>query len=166
MRRRSLRGIRDVDVAGKSVLVRGDLDVDDGDNPRVNAVRELVNRLISESVKKIKVIGHRETEYPVCDQLRGEFPGVEFDDRLRDDPGEKGNSEEFAARLAEGGGVYVNEAFATNHRKHASIDALPRLMARQGKVVCVGERFGKEVEILEELIVKVNSNRKSVLVIG
>ena len=166
MRDKSLRSIRDVDPASKSVLVRGDLDVDDGENPRIESVRAVVNQLLNLSVDQLKVIGHRETAFPICEQLRREYPNVEFDDRLREDPGEKANSEEFAARLAEGWDVYVNEAFATSHRKHASIGALPRLMRGRGKVVCVGERFEKEVEMLNELMIKVNSTRKSVLVIG
>ncbi|OGC91622.1 hypothetical protein A3D85_00900 [Candidatus Amesbacteria bacterium RIFCSPHIGHO2_02_FULL_47_9] len=158
-----LKSIRDVEVGGKSVLVRGDLDVDDGDNPRVRAVREVINLLGSRSAGRVKVIGHRETNYDICVQLRGEFGAVEFDDRLRDNRGEKENSEEFARQLADGWDVYVNEAFATSHRKHASIDALPRLMAGEGKQVCVGERFYAELEKLDEVWTKVG---RKVLVIG
>lgn len=158
-----MRSIADVEVTGKRVLVRGDLDVEDGENPRVESVRSVVKWLSRSVAKKIKVIGHRETNYLICKQLRGEFPDVEFDDRLRDDPGEKANSGEYAARLAKGWEVYVNEAFATSHRKHASLDALPRLMKGQGKPVCLGLRFGKELEMLSQ--VWSNPGRR-VLVIG
>ncbi|MGB9771222.1 MAG: phosphoglycerate kinase [Candidatus Kapaibacteriota bacterium] len=40
---------------------------------------------------------------------------------------EEENSIEFAQKLRRLGDVYVNDAFATCHRAHASIDALPRL---------------------------------------
>ncbi|MGB9913778.1 MAG: phosphoglycerate kinase, partial [Candidatus Kapaibacteriota bacterium] len=40
---------------------------------------------------------------------------------------EEENSVEFAQKLRRLGDVYVNDAFATCHRAHASIDALPRL---------------------------------------
>lgn len=151
MKGQSLRSIRDVEVAGKSVLVRGDFDVDDRDNPRTESVRGIVKFLTERGAKKIKVIGHTETQCRVADDLRKEFPEAEFDDKLRNNPGEKGNSEKFAAQLAEGWGVYVNEAFATSHRLHASIDALPRLMKQQGKEVCIGLRFETEIEKLNKI---------------
>lgn len=143
-----LPSISEVEVAGKAVLVRGDLDVEDGENPRVDAVREVIKRLSDEGAGKIRVIGHRETNFDICIQLRGEFPEVEFDDQLRVDPGEKADDEEYAKKLAEGWDVYVNEAFATSHRKHASIDALPRWMKKNKRWVCLGMRFEKEIEML------------------
>lgn len=39
-------------------------------------------------------------------------------------PGEEKNDRAFAARLAEWGDIYVNEAFANSHRAHASMVAL------------------------------------------
>src|SRR3989344_8823200 len=119
----SLITVKDINFSGKNVLVRGDFDVDDRDNPRTESVRQIVKWLIEQKAEKIKVIGHTETRYPVVVDLRGEFPGAEFDDGLRKNPGEKENSEEFAAQLAQGWDVYINEAFATSHRKHASIVA-------------------------------------------
>ncbi len=155
-----------IDFLGKKVLVRGDLDVDDGDNPRVFSVRKIVVQLLSCPVAQLKVIGHRETQFPICDQLRSEFPGVEFDDGLRTNSGERENSLEFAKELAEGWDVYVNEAFATSHRRHCSIDALPRLMASQGKQVCVGFRFEKEIEMLAKIQKLENSKNQKVFVVG
>jgi phosphoglycerate kinase len=164
-----VRGIKTVDelkIEGKAVLVRGDLDVEDGENPRVNSVRNIVKTLVCRDAKRVKVIGHRETKYPICDQLRSEFPGVEFDDGLRLDPGEKANSEEFARRLAERWDVYINEAFATSHRKHTSFDTLPRHMKSEGKEVGLGMRFVVEMEKLDRVKELLKSGCKSVLVIG
>ncbi len=49
-------------------------------------------------------------------------------ENLRKDPREKGNDPEFAAELARMADIYVNEAFAVTHRKHASIVGLPLLL--------------------------------------
>src|SRR3989344_1843126 len=161
--KKKLPVVSSLDVGGKNVLVRGDLDVDDRDNPRTESVRQIVKWLIERRAEKIKVIGHTETQYPVVVDLRREFGEIEFNDGLRKNLGEKADSEEYAARLAEGWDVYVNEAFATSHRKHASIDALPRLMASQGKQVSIGLRFEKEIEMLSQVWDKPG---KRILVIG
>jgi len=163
MKGQSLKSIKEIDVVGKNVLVRGDLDVDDKDNPRTESVRQAVKYLLENGAKKIKVIGHSETQYRVVDDLRREFPEVEFDDRLRDNPGEKGNSEKFAAQLAEGWDVYVNESFAVSHREHASLVALPKLMKQEGKPVCIGLRFGLELKKLTQVWEKPG---RRILVIG
>src|SRR3989344_2476281 len=54
--------------------------------------------------------------------------GVLFLENLRRDPGEKSGSEEFARRLAALADIYVNEAFASSHRAHASITGIPRFL--------------------------------------
>ncbi len=155
--------VRNLDVSGKKVLVRGDFDVDDGDNPRVRSVVEMVKFLLERGAAKIRVIGHRETDYPICDDMRKLFPGVEFDDSMRKNPGEKANDEIFARELAEGWDVYVNEAFATSHRKHASIVALPTVMKQMGRQVALGLRF--EIE-MQKLMLVWEKQGKKVLVIG
>jgi phosphoglycerate kinase len=47
-------------------------------------------------------------------------------ENLRFHPGETANDEAFAAALASLGDVYVNDAFGTAHRAHASTEGLPR----------------------------------------
>ncbi|MBI2100749.1 MAG: phosphoglycerate kinase [Candidatus Vogelbacteria bacterium] len=49
-------------------------------------------------------------------------------ENLRRDPGEAANDPEFVTRLARLGELYVNEAFASSHREHASIIGLPRCL--------------------------------------
>ena len=154
---------KDIEAAGKKILVRGDLDVDDGDNPRVSSVRGVIELLIDKKAEKIKIIGHRETNFDICAQLRQEFPDVEFDDKLRANPGEKTNDPEFAMALAADWDIYINEAFATSHRKHCSIDALPRVMKAEGKIVGIGEQFALELVRLDK-VWKIPGKR--ILVIG
>lgn len=67
-------------------------------------------------------------------------------ENLRFDPGEESNDPEFAKKLASLGDCFVNEAFASSHREHASIVSLPKLLPH-----AVGLRFEKEVENLSKV---------------
>ncbi len=49
-------------------------------------------------------------------------------ENLRFHAGEEANDPDFAARLAELGDCYVNDAFSCAHRAHASTEALARLL--------------------------------------
>jgi phosphoglycerate kinase len=49
-------------------------------------------------------------------------------ENLRFHPGEEANDEEFARELASLGDVYIDDAFSTAHRAHASIAALAHLL--------------------------------------
>jgi phosphoglycerate kinase len=161
--RENLPKIRETDVSGKKVLVRGDFDVDDGDNPRADSIREIVKYLLEKRAANIKVIGHTETNYDLAGQLRNEFSGVGFDSGIRSNPGEKENSEEYAGLLAGDAEVYVNEAFATSHRKHASIVGIPKIIRERGGQAVIGLRFEKELEMLSQVWRKTG---RRILVIG
>lgn len=65
-----------------------------------------------------------ETEKIVKSAVPGQVVLLE---NLRFYKGEEENSLEFAMELRKLGEAYVNDAFGTCHRAHASIDALPRL---------------------------------------
>jgi phosphoglycerate kinase len=49
-------------------------------------------------------------------------------ENLRFHEGEEANDADFAAELAKLGDLYVNDAFSTAHRAHASVEALARLL--------------------------------------
>ncbi len=149
--------VSELDIAGKAVLVRGDLDVDDLDNPRFESVKQIVRWLNGQMAKRIKVIGHGGNIGMVSEL------NVDLNWDLRADEREKKNDVEFARELALGFDVYVNESFAVSHRKHTSIDALPRLMKSEGKPVAIGLRFAKELEMLGQVM---NSPEPKLLVVG
>jgi phosphoglycerate kinase len=68
-------------------------------------------------------------------------------ENLRFDPGEEKNDPDFAAALASLGGAYVNDAFGSSHRAHASVVGVPeRLPAAAGLLL------EDEVEKLELLL--------------
>ncbi len=77
--------------------------------------------------------------------VKSAVPGqVVLLENLRFHKGEEENSLEFARELRKLGEVYVNDAFGTCHRAHASIDALPRLFEDRFS----GALLNKEIEYL------------------
>lgn len=68
-------------------------------------------------------------------------------ENLRFHEGEEANSPDFVAKLLELADVYVNDAFGTMHRSHASTVGLPKLVAQRG----AGLLVQKEVKYLSAL---------------
>lgn len=66
-------------------------------------------------------------------------------ENLRFHPGEETNDERFAAELASLGDVFINEAFGTAHRSHASTVAITKFV----KTAAAGYLMKREVEWLE-----------------
>jgi len=71
-------------------------------------------------------------------------------ENLRFHPGEKANNPEFAARLSEPFSHYVNDAFGTAHRAHASVEATARRYARGRKAA--GLLMEREVAALGKVV--------------
>jgi phosphoglycerate kinase len=67
-------------------------------------------------------------------------------ENLRFNPGEEGNSPEFAASLIKGIDMYVNDAFGAAHRAHASIVGPPKTLPS-----AAGRLLQREVEVLGNL---------------
>lgn len=165
--------IKDLDFSGKRVLLRADVDVEmevAKDDLRIKTLVSLVKTLSEES-ERIVIIGHKGRPgrkrdknlslKPLADLL-GEMMDVEdahLMENLRFNKGEEENDEYFAKHLAEEGDVFVNEAFASSHRKHASIVSLPNLLPH-----AAGPRFVKEVESLSKVFS--NPERPVVALLG
>jgi phosphoglycerate kinase len=71
-------------------------------------------------------------------------------ENLRFHKGEEKNDPQFAAQLAKLGDVYVNDAFGTAHREHASTFGVPQLL--QGKPRVIGFLIQKELKFLGDAI--------------
>jgi len=69
-------------------------------------------------------------------------------ENLRFEPGETTNDPEFAAQLAALADVYVNDAFGTAHRAHASTEGVVHLVPLHA----AGLLLQKEVETLEKIL--------------
>jgi len=73
-------------------------------------------------------------------------------ENLRFHPGETKNTPEFAKQLAELADLYVNDAFGTAHREHASMYGVPSALG-PGKRVC-GFLVEKELQYLGQALAK------------
>lgn len=80
-------------------------------------------------------------------------------ENLRFYPGEEKNDSKFARQLAELGDLYVNEAFASSHRAHASVSAITRLLPSYA-----GPLLEQEILNLSKLLAK--PKRPFVILLG
>jgi phosphoglycerate kinase len=150
----NLPKVSDIDVSGKKVLLRLDLDTEpDPNDLRIKASEETLNYL-KEKGAQIIILGHKGRPDGKVDEGLSLKPfqpifdkwGAKVEENLRFDPGEEANDGEFEKKLASLGDVYINEAFASSHREHASIVGLPKLLPH-----AAGFRFLKEVENLSKV---------------
>jgi phosphoglycerate kinase len=86
--------------------------------------------------------------------------GVAMLENLRFAPGEEGNDEVFARALAAYADVYINDAFGTAHRAHASTVGMLRFVSQKG----MGLLMEREVKFLGKLVGEVE--RPFITVIG
>jgi phosphoglycerate kinase len=71
-------------------------------------------------------------------------------ENLRFHPEEEKNDASFAAQLAELADLYVDDAFGSSHRAHASVDALPRRMPKPA----AGFLMENEIRYLAEALAR------------
>jgi phosphoglycerate kinase len=154
---RTPRSVREADVAGKTVLVRSDLNVplDAGrvaDDTRIRASLPTLELLLARGAAAVHVcshLGRPKTEEdratyalaPVEARLRELLP----DDRLsvlentRFHPGETSNDEGYARELADGCDLYVNDAFGSAHRAHSSTEGVAHLLPAYAGLLLLDE---------------------------
>ncbi len=78
-------------------------------------------------------------------------------ENLRFHPGEEANDPEFARELASLVDIFVNDCFATSHRKHASIVGVPKLLPSYA---------GLRLLVETQLIASLQSRRPLLFIIG
>ena len=136
--------MRDADVAGKHVLVRADLNVplEEGrvaDDTRIRAALPTLELLLERGAEEVRVCSHLGRPKgpdpafsmdPVRTRLRELVPDrrIVVLENTRFKPGETKNDHGFARELAKGCELYVNDAFGSAHRAHASTEAVARLL--------------------------------------
>ena len=85
---------------------------------------------------------------PVRRAMATLVPGVDVLENLRFDPGEEANDPEFVRRLVEGFDFFVNDAFGSSHRSHASIVGPPAYLPS-----AAGRLLQREVAALSRILV-------------
>jgi phosphoglycerate kinase len=151
------RSVRDPEVAGKTVLVRADLNVpfEDGrvaDDTRIRASLPTLQLLLERGAAELHVCSHlgrpktdedraKYSMTPVAERLRELLPDerVRVLENTRFDPGETKNDERFARELAEGCDLYVDDAFGSAHRAHASTEAVAHLLPAYAGLLLLAE---------------------------
>ena len=149
------RSVRDADVESKVVLVRADLNVplEDGkvaDDTRIRAALPTLELLLERDASRIRVcshLGRPKSEdpafriEPVREHLRSLLPDerIEVLENTRFHPGETKNDPEFARELAQGCDVYVNDAFGSAHRAHASTVGVAQLLPAYAGLLLLAE---------------------------
>lgn len=104
----------------------------DGEEDRKKFSLEPVAENLAQKLNREVVL----MESPDSDAPRGLLAEGRFDkiillENLRFHPGEEKNSNELAQKWAKYTDIYVNDAFGSCHRAHASIDALPKVMPQK-----------------------------------
>jgi phosphoglycerate kinase len=171
------RSVERAEVAGRVVLVRADLNVplEGGrvaDDTRIRAALPTLELLLSRGAEEVRVCSH--LGRPKTDEDRAKYAIAPVAERVaelvgdervhvlentRFDPRETKNDPSFARELAEGCDLYVNDAFGSAHRAHASTEAVAHVLpAYAGKLLLA------ELENLGRLLGEVA--RPFVLVIG
>ena len=169
------RSVRDAEVAGKRVLVRADLNVplEDGrvaDDSRIRAALPTLELVLEGGAAEVAVCSHlgRPKGFdptlsmrPVEERLRALVPAgpLVVLDNTRFDPRETENDESFARELAAGRDVFVNDAFGSAHRAHASTVGVAEILP-----AFAGLLLERELEELGKLLGEVE--RPFVLVSG
>jgi phosphoglycerate kinase len=172
------RSVEAAEVDGKVVLVRSDLNVplEDGriaDDTRIRSSLPTIELVLERGAREVRVCSHLvrpkgpdETFAiaPVRERLR-ELVGderVTVLENTRFNPGETKNDESFARELAEGCDLFVNDAFGSAHRAHASTVGVAQLLPAYAGLLLLAEleNLGKLLGDVERPFVIVSGGAK------
>ncbi|MBU1291660.1 MAG: phosphoglycerate kinase [bacterium] len=123
---------------------------------RLDPVAKRLSELLEQEVKKLNDCIGEEVEKIVSNMQKG---GVVLLENLRFHPEEEKNDYEFSKKLANLADIFVNDAFGTAHRAHASTFGVARMLPSYA-----GFLMAKEIEVLSNLIE--NPERPFVVVLG
>jgi phosphoglycerate kinase len=172
------RSVRDAEVAGKRVLVRSDLNVplEDGriaDETRIEASLPTLRLLVERDAAGVRVCSHLGrpkgpdpafTIEPVRARLRELLPDerIEVLENTRFNPGETKNDPGFARELADGCELFVEDAFGSVHRAHASTVGVAELLPAYAGLLleCELNELGKLLGDVERPFVLVSGGAK------
>ena len=172
------RSVETADVAGVHVLVRADLNVplEDGrvaDDTRIRAAVPTLQLLLERGAAGIAVCSHlgrpkgHDPAFAIA-PVAARLAELVADERVcvlentRFDPGETANDTDSARRLAEGMDLYVNDAFGSAHRAHASTEAVAHLLPAYAGLLMLQEleHLGRLLDDVERPFVLVAGGAK------
>jgi phosphoglycerate kinase len=149
------RSIENTDVDGKIVLVRSDLNVplEDGrvaDDTRIRSSLPTLQLLLDRGAREVRVCSHLgrpkgpDDKYaiaPVRERLHDLLPDERITvlENTRFNAGETTNDEAFARELAAGCDLYVDDAFGSAHRAHASTVGVTELLPAYAGLLLLAE---------------------------
>jgi len=149
------RSVETAEVGGKRVLVRADLNVplEDGavaDDTRIRAAVPTIRLLLDRDAAEVAVCSHlgrpkgHDPAFAIA-PVAARLGELVADDRLRVlentrfDPGETKNDADTARRLADGMDLYVDDAFGSAHRAHASTEAVAHVLPAYAGLLLIAE---------------------------
>ena len=149
------RSVETAEVGGKRVLVRADLNVplEDGavaDDTRIRAAVPTIRLLLDRDAAEVAVCSHlgrpkgHDPAFaiaPVAARLAELVAGdrLRVLENTRFDPGETKNDADTARRLADGMDLYVDDAFGSAHRAHASTEAVAHVLPAYAGLLLIAE---------------------------
>lgn len=113
-------------------------------NFTLKSIAKKLSRILKRTVQMADDCVGQEVSKNVKELNAGEVLLLE---NLRFHKGETENSIEFAKKLSELGDIYINDAFSTCHRAHASIVLLPKFLPCGAGLLLL-----KEIESLEKVL--------------
>jgi phosphoglycerate kinase len=172
------RSIETAEVDGKVVLVRSDLNVplEDGriaDDTRLRSSIPTIQLLLDRGAGAVRVCSHlgrpkgHDERYAIA-PVAARLHELVADERLsvlentRFDARETANDESYARELAEGCDLYVNDAFGSAHRAHASTEGVAHLLPAYAGLLLLAEleHLGKLLGDVERPFVIVSGGAK------
>ncbi len=133
----------------------------DGPEDRAKYSLEPVAQDLAQKLKhEVVLVESPDSDAPRGLLAEGKFNKIILLENLRFHKGEEENSSALAQKWARYCDVYVNDAFGSCHRAHASIDALPRAM----KIKVAGFLIEKEINALT--VVREKPEVPFVLILG
>ena len=172
------RSVEAADVAGKRALVRVDFNVplEDGrvaDDTRILAALPTIRLLLDRGASEVVLTSHLGRPKgpdpafslaPVEERLRELLPDgrIRLLENTRFDPRETANDPGFAVELAASGDLFVNDAFGSAHRAHASTEGVARLLPAYAGLLLLREleELGSLLEAPERPFVAVLGGAK------
>jgi phosphoglycerate kinase len=172
------RSVEAAEVDGKAVLVRSDLNVplEDGriaDDTRIRSSLPTIELVLERGAREVRVCSHLgrpkgpDDKYAIA-PVRERLLELAGDERVtvlentRFNPGETKNDEAFARELADGCDLFVNDAFGSAHRAHASTVGVAQLLPAYAGLLLLAEleNLGKLLGEVERPFVIISGGAK------